>query len=84
MTVQLDDFGPEEKRRYVLVGVIVGLVLAIASTLLRTWAKLISTKRLQGEDYFMFAALCFCIGTATCMFYGQSCECTSWLLAESD
>ncbi|ROV94745.1 hypothetical protein VMCG_08895 [Cytospora schulzeri] len=70
MTMQLDDFGPEEKRQYVLVGVTIGLVLAIVSTLLRTWAKLISIKRLQGEDHFMFAALLLCIGTASCLFYG--------------
>lgn len=71
MTVQLDNFGPEEKRLYVLVGVTVGLVLAVVSTVLRTWAKFISTKRLQGEDYFIFAALFLCIGTASCMFYGK-------------
>lgn len=71
MGIQLDEFGPEEKRNYVLVGVTVGLVLAVASTVLRTWAKLISIKRLQGEDYFMFAAVSLCIGTASCMFYGQ-------------
>jgi hypothetical protein len=74
MTVQLDNLGPQEKRQYVLVGVTVGLVLALVSTVLRTWAKLISTKRLQGEDYFMFAALFLCTGTASCMFYGQLCE----------
>lgn len=72
MAVKLDDFGPEAKRKYVLVGVTVGLVLAMTSTALRTWAKLISTKRLQGEDYFIFAALFLCLSTASCMFYGQS------------
>lgn len=71
MPVQLDDFDPAQKRQYVLVGVTIGLVLAISTTVLRTWAKLISTKRLQGEDYIIGAALFLCVGTASCMYYSQ-------------
>ncbi|KUI61575.1 hypothetical protein VP1G_08719 [Cytospora mali] len=63
MTVKLDDFDPGQKRQYVLVGVTIGLVLATVSTVLRTWAKLMSTKRLRSEDYFMFAALFLCLTT---------------------
>lgn len=72
MTVQLDNFDPEEKRQYVLVGVTIGLFLSTTSTALRIWAKLISTKTLRGEDCFMCAALFGCIGTAICMYYSQS------------
>lgn len=72
MTVQLDNFDPAQKRQYVLVGVTIGLFLSTTSTALRIWAKLISTKALRSEDYFMGAALFCCIGTATCMYYSQS------------
>lgn len=70
MTVQLDHFNPQQKRVYVLVGVTLGLILATVSTILRTWARLISTKKLQHEDWFMFVALFCCIGTASCLYYG--------------
>lgn len=71
MTAPLDHFNPEQKRVYVVVGVTMGLVLAVSSTALRLWAKLISTKRLQAEDGFMVAALFCGIGTASCLYYGE-------------
>ncbi|KAK7736693.1 hypothetical protein SLS53_006902 [Cytospora paraplurivora] len=67
MAVELDDFDPAQKRQYVLVGVTIGTVLAISSTLMRTWAKYISTSRIQAEDYFMGAALFLCIALASCL-----------------
>lgn len=72
MTAQLDHFSPEEKKVYVVAGVTIGLILAIISTALRIWAKLLSTKRVQGEDGFMIAGLLCGIGTASCLFYGKS------------
>ncbi|ROV90820.1 hypothetical protein VPNG_09842 [Cytospora leucostoma] len=69
MAVELDDFGPAQKRQYVLVGVTIGTVLAISSTVMRTWAKYISTSRIQAEDYFMGAALFLCIALASCLYY---------------
>lgn len=71
MTAPLDHFSPAEKRVYVVVGVTMGLVLALLSTALRVWAKLISTKRLQAEDAVMLTALFCSIGTAICLYYGQ-------------
>lgn len=71
MTAPLDHFSPDQKRVYVVVGVTMGLVLAITSTALRIWAKLISTKRLQGEDGFMIGALFCSVGTACCLYYGK-------------
>lgn len=71
MTAQLDHFSPEQKKVYVIAGVTIGLVLAITSTALRIWAKLISTKRLQGEDWFMLGALVCSISAAACLYYGN-------------
>lgn len=72
MAVELDDFDAAQKRRYVLVGVTIGTVFAISTTGMRTWAKYISTSRIQAEDYFMGAALCLCIALASCLYYSQS------------
>ncbi|KAK0515805.1 hypothetical protein JMJ35_001839 [Cladonia borealis] len=47
-------------------------LLAIAAVLLRLYARRITKQRLEWDDYMVFPALLFTIGTAGCMFVGAA------------
>jgi hypothetical protein len=69
--MSLDNFPPDQKRNYVIIATVIGLLLSTISTAARFSAKVYLRNGIQAEDWIIVSGLLLSYGIAGSEFYGK-------------